>query len=156
MKEKKIITYEQLNKRGICLTGFTKIDNVLRVKISRDCGPYGLALYIALLSHHNRTEDKCFPSIDTLARETGISNRKVSDVLNDLLEFGYIIIRSGGTNHSNSYWFPHEDFYVPDLNSLQAYRRKNPNPNKKKKAKDEELGPILCDVSEEDDSEILF
>lgn len=152
MKEKKKITYEELNKKGIVQKGFVQLDNELRVKISVDCGPYGLALYIALLSHYNKTTTKCFPSIDTLARETGISKRKVSDVLNDLSDNGYIIIRSGGTHHSNSYWFPyHKDFQETE-ETLGAYRRKRLNPNKKNKKN----AIIQEEDYLEDDEEYIF
>lgn len=122
--KKKRVTYAQLDKGGIVLKGFISVNNELRVRISNDCGPYGFSVYAALLSHCNQKKNECFPSIPTLEKETGISKRKISDVLTDLASKGYIIIKSGGIHNSNKYWFPCEKFFDENkIDSQDTLRR---------------------------------
>lgn len=45
---------------------------------------------MAWLIFHTNTEGQCFPSIDTLVEETGISKRKLVDVLQELHRMGLI------------------------------------------------------------------
>lgn len=125
--KKKRVAYAQLDKGGIVLKGFISINNELRVRISNDCGPYGFSVYTALLSHCNQKKNECFPSIPTLEKETGISRRKISDVLTDLVENGYIIIKTGGVHNTNKYWFPCEKFFNKDNIDSQATLRNKRN-----------------------------
>ena len=129
MKKKEKISYYPLDMKGLVGTGFVQLENELRLRISVECGPYGLAVYIALLSHFNQTTHKCFPSIETLSRETGISKRKISDVLNDLKDNNFIIIESGGMHHANNYWLPYHEKFVKTKETEKAQRRKHLNPN---------------------------
>jgi biotin operon repressor len=64
-----------------------------------------LALLMIALHHHDKTGE-CFPSYDTLANATGISRRKMIDLVSDLEENGLLIRqkrRKGGHQGSNNF-----------------------------------------------------
>ena len=148
----KELSWEELNKKGMMLKGFTMSQNELRMKICRECGPLGALLYIQLLSHHNRDTKRCFPSISTLEKETCISRRKINDLITALYEHGYIIVRSGGRNHSNTYWFPHENEEIFDPNDIEmqmAYKRKTAMNKKKNQANNDAASPVFEDIEED-------
>ena len=145
-KNKKVIPLFELLanglSKGIMLTGFTISNNKIRMSIATEIGPTAALLYVQLYSHKNRTSGKCFPSIEVLSKETGISERKVSELIGELCEAGYIIVRSGGRHFANTYWFPYEPKFDPnDIEVLMAYRRKNIF-SKKKTAPKEALDDI--------------
>lgn len=124
-KNKERVSWEELNKQHMMLTGFVISKNELRMRICRECGPLAGLLYTQLLSHYNTTSGKCFPSTSTLEKETCISKRKISDLITALNNAGYIIVRSGGKGHSSHYWFPCEDFFDPeDIEAQMAYKKK--------------------------------
>ena len=129
-KNKKVLSLRELLaqglSKGIMLSGFTISNNRLRMTIATEIGPLAALLYTQILSHRNRKTDKCFPSIPVLSKETGISERKISDLIGDLCEGGYLIVRSGGRHYANTYWFPCEPWFDDgDIEVLMAYRRKN-------------------------------
>ena len=148
----KALSWEELDKKGMMLKGFTKSQNELRVQICRDCGPLGALLYVQLLSHHNRESGKCFPSISTLEKETCISRRKINDLITDLYNHDYIIVRSGGRNHSNTYWFPKESLDIFDPNDFEAqmaYKRKTAMNKSNKQANNDTASPVFEDIEED-------
>jgi hypothetical protein len=55
---------------------FLMVFNTLYDHYGAELGPYGLAVYVALCRHANRA-DQCWPSYATIAKETGMSRRKV-------------------------------------------------------------------------------
>lgn len=148
----KALSWKELDKKGMMLKGFTMSQNELRMKICRDCGPLGALLYIQLLSHHNRDNRKCFPSISTLEKETCISRRKINDLITNLYKHGYIIVRSGGRNHSNTYWFPYENkeiFDPDDIEMQMAYKRKTAMNKKKNKINNDTATTVFENIEED-------
>ena len=129
-KNKKVLSLRELIRqgltKGIMMSGFTISNNKLRMTIATEISPLAALLYTQILSHRNRKTNKCFPSISVLSKETGISERKISDLIGDLCEGGFLIVRSGGRHYANTYWFPCEPWFDPnDVEVLMAYRRKN-------------------------------
>ena len=125
--------------KGMMLTGFTKVNNRLTTEIATTISPLAALLYIKILSHYNSKLKQCFPSIDILRRETGISRRKISDLLTQLNKHGYLKVRSGGRHYANNYWFPKEDFFDPgEPEMLMAGKRKSIQHTKKKELKKQE------------------
>jgi hypothetical protein len=57
--------------------GYLKVYNDLFDKFGPTLGPYGLAAYMALCHHADNETSECYPSYNTIARETGMSRRKV-------------------------------------------------------------------------------
>lgn len=111
--------------KGMLMSGFTISNNKLRITIASQCGGSASFLYITILAHRNRKNDNCFPTIEVLSKETGFSERKISDLISVLCESGYLIVRSGGRHYANNYWFPYEYFFNPkNPEVLMAYRRK--------------------------------
>lgn len=133
MKKIEKETWEQLDKRGMQLSGFTIVYNELKSRISRDTSPQAAFLYITLLAHKNNKSKQTFPSVNTLAKELGVSSRTISNLLNDLYNAGYILINSGKTKVSNNYFFPYEPDYQEQLNdrTCMPYRRKTKGLKKK-------------------------
>jgi hypothetical protein len=67
-------TFEVRDRRPV---GYLKVYNDLFDKFGPTLGPYGLAAYMALCRHASNETSECFPSYNTIARETGMSRRKV-------------------------------------------------------------------------------
>lgn len=71
------------------------------------CGVYHIALFTALARFANYKTGECWPSMPTLSVLTGMSERKMRDVVADLVEWGWmsVIRRKGddGRNLSNYY-----------------------------------------------------
>lgn len=151
-KNKERVSWERLDKSHMMLKGFTISQNELRMRICRDCGPLAGLLYVQLLSHYNTTTGKCFPSISTLEKETCISKRKISDLITDLYNAGYIIVRSGGKGHSSRYWFPYENsFDAEDIEAKMAYKKKTAmNKPKKEESNIEQIYNCSDDGLEDD------
>lgn len=83
-------------------------------------------VYMTLLSHRNMKNNQCFPSRETIMKETGLSEGTVKDCLTKLHKAGYIIINSGYFGCSNNYYFPKEWFYdlfAEDINQIMAKRK---------------------------------
>ena len=90
-------------------------------------GASAMAIYLTILKHRNIKNNKCFPSIALIAKESGLSEKTVKRVLTDLNDNDYLIINSGMRGISSNYYFPHEWFYQyfqEDVNQRKASRRK--------------------------------
>lgn len=59
-----------------------------------------------LLHHYNMTNGKCYPSINTIARDTGFTVRTVSTHVRALEEAGYIVVYRVSRNGRNRYELP--------------------------------------------------
>lgn len=91
-------------------------------------GKTNFAVYMVLLKHRNSTNNKCFPSIETIANKIVASDKTVKRALDELERAGYIKIDSGMRGISNNYYFPKEWFYdlfEKDYKQIKANRRRN-------------------------------
>lgn len=154
MKKTEKISWEEVDKKGMQLHGFTIVQNELKTKISRDTSPQAAFLYITLLSHKNSKSKQTFPSIEVLSRELGVSTRTISNLLSDLYEAGYIDINSGKTKVANNYFFPYEEDYEEQMVDRlgHPYRRSTAKFKKKSTGKaNEAMDFINIDSRFEDD-----
>lgn len=83
--------------------GFFCIDNSFFKQYSSTMGPYGYMVYSSLLSYADETGE-CFPKQSTIAKATGISERKVRDSLLHLENEGFIRSEYRGNGRSNVYY----------------------------------------------------
>lgn len=120
--------------------GFVKADKGLMSEIIEKLDLSHYATYLVILSFRNYNDNRCFPSISTLAQAMHVSTRTVSNKLDGLYKFGFIDISSGKQGVNSSYYFPKEDFYdkTSSIQTQAATRRKKPF-KKKKLSVDEEL-----------------
>lgn len=91
-------------------------------------GKTNFAVYMTLLKHRNSKNNKCFPSIETIADRIVASDKTVKRALDELEKAGYIKIDSGMRGISNNYYFPKEWFYdlfEKDYKQIKANRRRN-------------------------------
>lgn len=91
-------------------------------------GKTNFAVYMTLLKHRNSKNNKCFPSIETIADRIVASDKTVKRALDELEKAGYIKIDSGMRGISNNYYFPKEWFYDlfdKDYKQIKANRRRN-------------------------------
>lgn len=91
-------------------------------------GKTNFAVYMVLLKYRNSTNNKCFPSIETIANKIVASDKTVKRALDELEKAGYIKIDSGMRGISNNYYFPKEWFYdlfKKDYKQIKANRRRN-------------------------------
>lgn len=91
-------------------------------------GKTNFAVYMVLLKHRNSTNNKSFPSIETIANKIVASDKTVKRALDELEKAGYIKIDSGMRGISNNYYFPKEWFYdlfKKDYKQIKANRRRN-------------------------------
>lgn len=76
---------------------------------SADISPTSRTVYRALLQYANRETWSCFPSVKTLAHDTGLSERTVRTHLNILVKEELILKfprkRQDNGNSSNLYFF---------------------------------------------------
>lgn len=76
---------------------------------SANISPTARSVYRALLQYANRKTWSCFPSINTLARDTGLSARTIRRALQVLEKEDLIIkiprTRENNGNTSNMYFF---------------------------------------------------
>jgi len=117
------------------LTGYCKSDNLIMREICNTISPAAYAVYMALLSHKNNNDNFSFPSQSTIARETGLSDRWVRNLIDDLCAHNFISINSGNSKVNSRYYFPHEDFY--DAGEDTWTRRTRPKEEKKSEPKPE-------------------
>ena len=109
---------------------FTMVTDVAFEILSRfeGRGKTNFAVYMVLLKHRNSMNNKCFPSIETIANKIVASDKTVKRALDELEKAGYIKIDSGMRGISNNYYFPKEWFYElfkKDYNQIKANRRRN-------------------------------
>lgn len=88
---------------------FVMIDFHTRETIIKSVGPAAYVVFETLWSHLNQTNGECFPSHETLAEGSGMSERAVRTHLAALKEAGFIDWRQmpgkRAKNFSNRYWF---------------------------------------------------
>lgn len=149
MKKIEKLPWDEVEKKGMQLHGFTIVQNELKTKIARDTSPQAAFLYITLLSHKNSKTKKTFPSIDVLSRELGVSPRTISNLLSDLYDAGYIEINSGKTKVANNYFFPYEEDYDEQMVDRFGYPYRRKTAKFKKKQEDDNYWAY---ESEENDS----
>lgn len=113
--------------------GFVKMYNNITAEIIEKCGANGLMLYLVILSHRNTQTNNCFPSLELLMEECGVSKSTVQRSIKKLYEEGFLIIESGRHGISNTYFFPKENFYKGE--GVGAVRVKKGNFSKKEKVK---------------------
>lgn len=65
-------------------------------------------LYLILFSHCNNQKNICYPDLETLAIESGVSKRTVQNMLKDLKDNKIIDFKSGVNGKCNNYSFPLE------------------------------------------------
>lgn len=118
-------TWETVNKEGFFLSSFEMMDNFLIRQIIHEYDLQTAMCYLIILSHRNKQTDKCFPSINVIAKECGVSERSVKGYLKKLYEGGFLIIDSGRQGVSNEYYFPKEKFY--NGSGVTATRRSKGN-----------------------------
>ena len=87
---------------------FVMMEKGLSIKIARDCGLQCVALYNMILMHkYNDRWHGCYPTYETLMQECCISSKTtLLSYLSKLEQHGYIKIKSGNKNSSNTYYFP--------------------------------------------------
>lgn len=66
-------------------------------------------LYYILYSHYNHVDGSCFPSLETLSIEAGVSVKTVQQMLKALKQKGIIDYKSGKQGKCNQYIFPLEE-----------------------------------------------
>ena len=64
--------------------------------------------YYVLYSHYNSLDDSCFPDLDTLAIECGVSVKTIQTMIKALKVNGFIEYKQGKQGRCNSYKFPME------------------------------------------------
>ena len=93
------------------MNGFHMMDNMLMLQINKECGAAAYITLMTIYSHRNSQTGLCFPSLSTIAEETGVNVRTIKRHLTSLKENGFLDWTSGGvdsqgTRYSNSYTFP--------------------------------------------------
>lgn len=122
MKKLEKASWEEANKDGFILQGYTKANNHIIREITSKLGLQYAMAYVIILSHRNTVNNQCFPSNELLARQCAISVRTLSNFITQLNIYGYILINSGRQNVNSNYYFPKEDFYNNE--GCMATRRK--------------------------------
>lgn len=152
MGKKSKIKWENVNDSGFILTGFVKADNAILREITIRTNPQTALLYLILLSHRNTETNQCYPSKSLLAREMGLSERTIGNMLTDLYEIGAVDINSGRKGYSNCYYFPAEDFYKKfKKDSYQSQARRRIGKFKEKPTYDRPRYHSFEDTNEEED-----
>lgn len=101
------MTTTSLKIRDVRQKGWFWIDNSIIDTHGEHLGAHALAVYFALARYANNERQSAFPAIKTLARVTGISDRHVSRVLNDLEQRKLIAItqrKIDKRNDTNEYY----------------------------------------------------
>lgn len=129
MKKSGKINWDSLDKNGMVLTGFSMSSNEVQRRIMNQYDMQCAMLYVVLVSHRNGQSGNCFPSIEVLAKECGVSVRSVKGYIAKLYDGGYILIDSGKQGVSSNYYFPMEQFYNGE--GRMARRRSKGNFEKK-------------------------
>jgi len=122
---------EQVLFRNSKETGYFQVDNkLLDEGFGNTLGPYALAVYMSICRHANYTTQEAFPSIRTIASETGMGRSTVAREI-IVLEQGGLITKKTRTRgrfyslyayKSNKYRLTHRDTW--DLKQVRAAREK--------------------------------
>lgn len=84
---------------------FFQVENALIDKFGAVLGPYGIAVYVCIVRHFNQKVGAAWPSMATIASETGMSRRRVITAVKQLEKLGLLRVEpryheSGGkTSH---------------------------------------------------------
>jgi hypothetical protein len=103
---------EELKKNWA--NGFCRMPDIVRN--DRNLSPKAKIIYEQLLAHMWFSTDRCYPSQQTLADETGYSRRTVIRACKELYERGYIEKWRRGQGHSNYY-------FINPLTFPRSFRR---------------------------------
>jgi len=80
-------------------------------------GPYGIAIYNALVFHAHYQSQDCYPSYRSLAQETGMSKRQAQRKIAELIELRVILSsprsRQDGSQTSNIYTLTAKEAWLP-------------------------------------------
>jgi hypothetical protein len=91
------------------------------VRNDRNLSPKAKIVYEQLLAHMWFSTDRCYPSQETLAQETGYSRRTVIRACKELYERGYIEKWRRGQGHTNYY-------FINPLTFPRSFRRTSREP----------------------------
>ncbi len=94
--------------------GFCRMPDIVRN--DRNLSPKAKIIYEQLLAHMWFSTDRCYPSQQTLADETGYSRRTVIRACKELYECGYIEKWRRGQGHTNYY-------FINPLTFPRSFRR---------------------------------
>ena len=111
MKKIEKVSWEEQDKDGMILNGFVKANNTIIREIINKYDIQASMVYIIILSHRHDTTNKCYPSLDLIARECNLSVRTITNVIKKLVDGKYLIVDSGKQGISNTYYFPREQCY---------------------------------------------
>ncbi|MEL5876042.1 helix-turn-helix domain-containing protein [Cereibacter sphaeroides] len=67
-----------------------------------DVPPVERLTLMCLAFHHHPTTGECYPSMETLGRECGVSSRRIQEAIANLVQWGVIKKQRGGTAAGNS------------------------------------------------------
>lgn len=88
---------------------FCKAYNVIMRYIINKTNLQTAMLYYILYSHYNHVDGSCFPSLEVLSIEAGVSIKTVQQMLKTLKQEGIIDYKSGKQGKCNQYIFPLEE-----------------------------------------------
>lgn len=111
MKKIEKISWEEQDKNGMILNGFVKANNTIIREIINKYDIQASMIYIIILSHRHDNTNKCYPSLELIARECNLSVRTITNAIKKLVDGKYLIVDSGRQGISNTYYFPREQFY---------------------------------------------
>lgn len=128
-------TEHDIQNSSYIQTGFVMANNkliraLLNEQITGVSNSSCLAVYLIILSHRNTKTNRCFPSIELIAKETGMSRSSVLRIVGVLEEKGYLSIEKK-TGESNMYFFPYENFKSNEK-ELEGFSGENNNETEKK------------------------
>lgn len=106
------LTWEQMQEDSrvyMLEERFCKAYNVTMRYIINKTNLQTAMLYYILYSHYNHVDGSCFPSLETLSIEAGVSIRTVQQMLKALKNEGIIDYKSGKQGKCNQYIFPLEE-----------------------------------------------
>lgn len=111
-KERPKLTWEQMQQDSRVYMPeerFCKAYNVTMRYIINKTNLQTAMLYYILYSHYNHVDGSCFPSLETLSIEAGVSVRTVQQMLKALKNEGIIDYKPGKQGKCNQYVFPLEE-----------------------------------------------
>lgn len=154
MKKIEKLSWEEIDKSKWQRDGYGQCGNIVARKILHEFNQTVFAVYFIIQSHRHTKNNKCFPSIQTIADECGFSKSTVEKAITVLEKAGYLSINSGRQGVNNNYYFPQESFYEDqfgdDINQQMAYRRSTPGFKKKNKQDNNDTAsPVFEDIEED-------
>ena len=105
------LTWEELqqDERAYMPEGrFSKAYNTIMRQIVCETNLQTGMFYYILYSHYNSQDKSCFPNMETLAIECGVSTKTIQTMVKALKDKGFITYTSGKQGRSNNYKFPLE------------------------------------------------